>query len=245
LFAALVVAFAIPVHAESPTEPQKGWQFDVTPYLWGAGLDGTVALGDLVSGGVSASFSDLVSDLQMAGMATFEARHDRWGVLFDGIYVDLSATKPTPDQTVYGDADVDLSEQIYTGLITYRAYEGKHTTVDALVGARYVRVDTKLSLTGGAAAGRTASGAVAWWDWMAGARIIGHPSENWSILGYVDIGGGGSNLDWDAVFGASYAFNKTVSLPFGYRYLNIDYGEGIAVFDMAMAGPYVGVGFHW
>jgi hypothetical protein len=245
----IIVAFAVmvtmPARAESPMEPEKGWQFDIVPYIWASGFDATLAIGDVASGGVDASFSDLVSDLNMAAMGVFEARNDRWGVLFDGAYFDLSATKPTTNPTVFGDADVDFSGQIYTGLITYRAYQGKRTTVDALAGARYVRMDTALSLTGGVAAGRTASGTVSWWDWMAGARIIGHPGKNWSITGYVDIGGGGSNLDWDAVFGAAYAFNKTVYLPFGYRYLDIDYGQDIVVLNMAMGGPYVGVGFHW
>jgi hypothetical protein len=242
---ALVCAAADPVRAESPKEPEKGWQFTIAPYIWCAGFNGRIGVGDVASGGVDASFKDIVSDLEMAAMGAFEARKDRWGVLFDGLYFDLSDTLPTSDQVVYGDAEVDLSEQIYTGLITYRAYEGKHTTVDANFGARYVRMDTTLSLTGGAAAGRSASGTSSWWDWMAGTRIIGHPSKNWSIMGYLDIGGGGSDLTWDAVFGASYAFNKTVSLPFGYRYLAIDYSHNLITLDTAMAGPYVGVGFHF
>ena len=241
----IVCSVAVPVHAESPTEPQSGWQFDFTPYLWGAGLNGTVQFGRLPAGGVEASFSDLASMLSFAAAGTFEVRRNRVGFLVDAFYVSLSTTQPTPDQTVYGDAEVDLSEQLYTPLLTYRAYEGEHTTVDAVAGARYYRIDSTLILSGGVAPGRQASGEVSWWDWVAGTRIIGHPSKNWSIMGSLDIAGAGSDFTWEALFGADYAFNKTVSLPFGYRYLSIDYDRDKFAYDMAMGGLYVGVGFHW
>jgi hypothetical protein len=45
--------------------------------------------------------------------------------------------------------------------------------------------------------------------------------------------------------GGGYAFEKVVSLRFGYRYLRFDYESGSFVYDMAMAGPYLGVGFRF
>jgi hypothetical protein len=242
---ATVVAAAPPVLAAEATVPEsKGWEFDLVAYLWGAGLEGDVALGRLPAQGVEASFSDLWDYLNIGGMAAFEARKGNWGVLVDAIYIDLGDTVPTPDQ-LYGDADVSMSQQLYSGLITYRIYDGNKTMVDMGWGSRYYRIDAELELTSGVAQGRTVSGTVDWWDWLAGVRVVGHPSKRWSLMGYADIGGGGSQLTWEALVGADCAFNKTVSLAFGYRYLSIDYDKNSFLYDVAMQGPYLGLGFHF
>lgn len=243
---ATIVAAASPVMAAEPTvTASKGWEFDVVPYVWGAGISGDVGVGTLPAQGVEASFSDIWSNLNIAGMVAFEARKNHWGVLVDAIYVDLSQTVPTPNQVLYGQADVSMSQQLYSGLITYRIHDGDKVTVDLGWGPRYVRIDTDLELTSGALIGRTASATEDWWDWLAGVRVIGHPSKRWSLMGYADIGGGGAEMTWEAIAAADFAFNKTVSLAFGYRYLNTDYDQHSFVFNGAMQGPFLGVGFHF
>jgi hypothetical protein len=243
---AAVSAAAPPVRAaEATVKESKSWEFDIVPYVWGAGIEGSVGVGRLPAQGVEASFSDIWNNLDLAGMAAFEARKDHWGVLVDAVYVDLSDTVPTPDQIVYGSADVSLTEQLYSGLLTYRIHDGDKVSVDMGWGARYYRIDSKLELTSGIAAGRSASLTENWWDWLAGVRVIGHPSKRWSLMGYADIGGGGSELTWEGVVSADFAFNKTVSLAFGYRYLNVDYDQHSFLYDVAMQGPFLGVGFHF
>jgi len=233
------------VRAETPTVKSDGWEFQIVPYLWGAGVDGSVQIGQLPAGGVEASFSDILSNLHMAAMGAFEARKGNWGLFLDGIYVDLHDTVPTPYETVYGEVDAQLSEQLYTGLINYRLPGNDRVTVDMGWGARYYRIDTDLELTSGIAQGTSAGGTVAWWDYVAAVRVLGHPSKRWSVLGYADIGGGGSDLAWEAAVGAAYECTKVVSVDFGYRYLNFDYTHEKVRFDLAMAGLYFGVGFHF
>lgn len=233
------------IRAESTTEKSDGWEFQIVPYLWTAGIDGTIQIGQLPAGGVQASFADIWSNLQMAAMGTFEARKGNWGLVFDGIYVDLSDTVPTPDQTVYGEADVNLSEQFYTGLVNYRLPGSDKVTVDMGWGARYYRIDTDLELTSGVAQGTTAGGSVDWWDYVAAVHVVGHPSKRWVVMGHADIGGGGSDLAWEAVVGAAFSCTKVVSVDFGYRYFSVDYTHDKFQLDTAMAGPYFGVGFHF
>lgn len=230
--------------AEAAAQESKDWEFRIVPYIWGAGIQGDVGIGRLPAQGVEASFSDIWNNLEIAGMAAFEARKGRWGVLVDAIYIDLGDTVPTPDPA-YGNADVSMNQQLYSGLMTYRIYGAEKVTVDMGWGPRYVRIDSALELTSGVAQGRKVSGTEDWWDWLAGVRVIGHPGKRWSLMGYADIGGGGSELTWEAVVAASFAFNKTVSLPFGYRYLSIDYDQNSLLYDVAMEGPFLGVGFHW
>jgi hypothetical protein len=243
--ALLLGASVSTARAETPTEKPAGWEFQIVPYLWGAGIDGTIQVGKLPAGGVEASFEDILSNLHMAAMGAFEARKGNWGLFVDAVYVDLHDTLPTPDQVVYGEADVQLSEQLYTGLINYRLPGSDKVTVDMGWGARYYRIDTDLELTSGIAQGTTAGGKVDWWDWVAAVHVVGHPSKRWSVMGYADIGGGGSDLAWEAAVGAAFACTKVVSVDFGYRYLSIDYTHDKFQLDTAMAGPYFGVGFHF
>lgn len=231
--------------AETPTTNPDEWEFQIVPYLWGAGIDGTIQIGRLPAGGVEASFADILSNLHMAAMGAFEARKGNWGLFVDAVYVDLHDSLPTPDQTVYGFADVQLSEQLYTGLINYRLPGSDKVTVDMGWGARYYRIDTDLELTSGIAQGLTAGGKVDWWDWVAAVHVAGHPSKRWTVMGFADIGGGGSDLAWEAAAGAAFACTKVVSVDFGYRYLSIDYTHDKFQLDTAMAGPYFGVGFHF
>ena len=243
----LVGVSALPAHAAEQKTVQKldDAEFDIIPYLWGAGLDGTIGIGKLQDTGVQASFSDLVSNLHFAVMGTFKVHKGDWGAIIDAVYIDLHDTVPTPDQTLDGEVDVALGEQLYTGLITYRFYDAHKTTVDFCWGGRYTRIDTDLNLTSGAAQGRSASANVNWWDWLAGVNVVGHPSPRWSLNFYADLGGGGSQLTWEGIAGADFAFNKTVSMAFGYRYLAVDYEENKLLYNVAMAGPYLGLGFHF
>lgn len=243
---ATVFGLVAPAVAAEPTKTDaKSWEFKIVPYVWGAGIYGDLKVGSLPTQTIEASFSDIWNNLQIAGMLAFEARKDRWGLLTDAIYVDLSDSVPTPNQVVFGDADVSLTQQLYSALIAYRIHDAENVTVDLAWGARYFRIDSHLSLSSGAAAGRSVSGNEDWWDWLAGVRVIGHPSKRWSLMGYADIGGGGSQFTWEGIFAADFAFNKTVSLAFGYRYLSTDYASDPIVFDASMQGPFLGVGFRF
>jgi opacity protein-like surface antigen len=242
----LVVAalLAAPVWAQSTPQKQDTWRFDATPYLWFAGLDGDVKIGRLPTGGVEASFSDIASSLHFVAMGAFEGRKDRWGFLADAMYIDLSQSTSTPKGVAFGDVGASLTEQIYTGFASYRVLDG-NVAVDVFAGPRYVSLATDLDLTSGAAAGRAKSASVSWWDAVGGGRVLWRVHKGWSVMGFLDVGGGGSKLTWEALAGAGYEFNKLISVKFGYRYLSIDYDTTELVYDMAMAGPYAGVGFRF
>jgi len=232
---------AAPAPASSPTP--SGWRFEVVPYLWAAGLDGDVKVGRLPVAGVEASFSDVLDVLDFAFMTTFAGHKDRGGFLIDTIYMDLSDTAPTPDD-VYGDADVGLTQQMYSAAGTYRVTDGK-VPIDILGGLRYVDLAGDLELTSGIAAGRKVSGGESWWDGFVGASIRWEFAEHWAVVGYGDIGGGGSKLTWQALAGVDWTFSPHLSGKFGYRYLSIDYDQNDLLYDMATAGGYAGLGIRF
>ena len=89
----LVLAFTMIVHAQGPTteptdsatttspkpqdvDPDK-WQFQLTPYIWIAGVKGRAGIGNLVVD-VDAALTDDNVDLNFGFMGTFEARKNRF-----------------------------------------------------------------------------------------------------------------------------------------------------------------------
>lgn len=221
----------------------NGWRFEVVPYLWAAGLDGDVKVGRLPAAGVEATFSDLLDVLDLAFMSTFTGHKDRGGFIVDALYFDLSDTVPTPDD-LYGDADVGITERIYSAAGTYRLNDGK-APVELVGGLRYVDLSGDLELTSGVAAGRKVSGSENWWDAFVGATVRWKFAEHWALVGYGDIGGGGSKLTWQALAGVDWTFSPHLSGKFGYRYLSIDYDQNDLLYDTAMAGGYAGLGIRF
>jgi hypothetical protein len=240
--AAAAPAPAAATPAPSPTP--SGWRFEIVPYLWAAGLDGDVKVGRLPTAGVEATFSDLLNVLDFALMGSFVARRDRGGFFVDALYFDLSDSASTPND-VYGDADVGLTEQMYSAAGTYRVNDGGKVPVEILGGLRYVDISGDLELTSGIAAGRKVNGSVNWWDGFVGANIHWEFAEHWALVGYGDIGGGGSKLTWQALAGIDWTFSPHLSGKFGYRYMSIDYDETELLYDVAMAGGYAGLGIRF
>jgi hypothetical protein len=223
--------------AQSAAPQPGGWQFQLTPYLWLAGVSGRVGLGIGSGAPVDAKFSSLFSNLKMGLMADFEGRSGRWGFLFDGMYIKLGATSPL--ESPYVDATLDEEQQIYQLSGMYRV-NGGEVPVDLVLGAREFYLNTTLTLTGPVGLGKSVS--KSWVDAIVGARVLVPLSERLRLVGYGDVGTGGSNLAWQAITGLSYDFSKTISGKFGYRYLSIDYDTKGFLYDMAQAGFFLGVG---
>ena len=68
--------------------------------------------------------------------------------------------------------------------------------------------------------------------------------KGWSLVGYSDVGGFNVNsrLTWQWFVGVNYQFNKYLVVKAGYRYLYTDYDQDDYLYDMTVAGPYLGLG---
>lgn len=237
-----------PVPAAAQTAPHgDDWRFKLTPYFWATGLEGDVGIGRVPSVQVDASFSDIWNELDIGVMGMFEARKGRWGILFDGFYAELSPSAKTPGP-LFGEAKLDLVQQIYSLAGAYRVVDGP-ALLDVVAGLRYVYVKSDLELTPGLAAGRSASRREDWIDGFAGLRGEYFFTDRWSVLGYVDMGGGRSDLAWQALAGVNYQFSNTLDLQLGYRNLSIDYDRGSGgnrfLYDTDMSGPYLSLGIQF
>lgn len=231
-----------------------GWSFEITPYIWGAALDGTVSINDRPAQGlrVDEDFSDILKIIDFGLMGAFEARKGRWGVHADGIYFKISegGSFSGPAGLVAASAGATITQQVYSLAGSYRAVEGR-APVDVFGGLRYASVkwDVDLQVTAPPAVvgAHRFTETKSWTDPYVGARVQWPLAERWSLLGYADIGGFGvgSDLTWQAIAGVNYAFSPTLIGKAGVRFVYVDYDKSGFRYDMLNSGFYVGAGFRF
>jgi len=223
------------------------WQFEVTPYLWGAGMKGDVQAGNLPRTHVDMGFADILENLDFGIMGALEARKGRWGFLLDAIYMKVSDAGTASQGPLSVTADATFKQKMFAGAVAYRLSDGP-TLVDLIGGARYSKLRVKAvidaSLFG--LAGRTERIAnTSWTDGYVGVRLQTPIADRWTLVGYGDVGAGGSDSTWQAAVGAQYDYSKDVAIKFGYRYLSVDYDKSGFLYDMDSAGVYVGAGLRF
>lgn len=232
---------------------QTGWQFETTLYGWYAGMDGTIispgpagAEGDL-----EVDASDILDNLQMAFMGTLEARHDKWAIITDLVYLNMSddATTslklgPAPGRPVNATVDLDFTSWIVNAGISYDLAEGDWGRLGLIGGARYLSVDIEGDFNLGGPFSLNRSKSKDFWNGFVGLRGAILLSENWYLPYYADLGTGDSDLTWQLFAGIGYRFGWG-DIKAGYRYLAFEQdGDGI-VEDMAISGPAMGVVFRF
>ena len=241
LLGLLPLVVAPMLHAQASGENDQ-WQFEVTPYLFAAGLDGTVGVkGNDVD--IDASFDDLRENLDSAFMATFIAQKGKWIIAFDGIYTKLKVDETGP---AGGKTTIKMPEQIYQLSGAYRILDTSSYSLDLLGGVRYTRLDTDLDHTPAAGDPNPPISLSVYKDWtnaVVGARVLAPFAGNWSFMGYADVGAGDSDLTYLLMAGVNWHFTKALTAKFGYRHLYDDYEDtNVFKWDMTMYGPYLGLG---
>lgn len=225
------------------------WSYELTPYLWASRMDGDVKAGPLPEISVDMKFSDILENLDFGFMTEFEARNGRWGLLLDGIYMKVSDSAKASNPPLSAKADAEIEQTMLAGAVAYRAVEG-NVPLDVIGGLRYSWIDAEAridaSLFGQAGKVRR-SGDKSWADPYIGVRVAYPLGDKWTAVGYADVGGFGvgSDFTWQGSVGFEYAWSKSVSAKFGYRYLMVDYDDDGFRYDMANDGMYAGVGMRF
>jgi opacity protein-like surface antigen len=245
------------VRAQDDATSGEKWQFEITPYLFAAGLDGTVGVRG-VTANIDVSFSDLLKNIDSGFMGLFEARKGRWTFGLDAVYTKLKVDESRSWEGPLGNGNTaalnaTMTEEVYQPFVGYRVLN-ERTKVDLIGGARYTKLasELNLSITTGAAllpdGSRGVSGSKSWWDPVIGVRVLAPIADSWSLLGYADVGGGGggdTDFTYQLVAGVNWDFAKQYSAKFGYRYLYQDYAKGGVTWDVAMQGVYLGLGIRF
>lgn len=132
----------VPATTQPPAAKDDGWEFQLKPYGWLTGLDGTLSAGDL-STDVDISPTEVISHLNWAVFLQAEARRGRWGLMFDGFYAELSGGG-TPPHGLYSETNFTQSQAMVELALAYRVLEGQSGFVDIFAGARYINLEVDL-----------------------------------------------------------------------------------------------------
>ncbi|HEY7688807.1 MAG TPA: hypothetical protein VH835_08950 [Dongiaceae bacterium] len=235
---AVAALAAPPVRAEEPEE----WTFTVAPYVWFAGLEGDVAaIPGLPVASINASFGDIFEHLDPSLMLAGEVRNEQFGILFDIVYVHLSADGETPGPLFTG-VDADIRNFIGTLEGAYRVVATENLKIDLLGGIRVWTVDTELSLGAGVLPARVAESKETWADPLVGVRARVDFGSGFFVNAWGNVGGFGaaSDLTWDVYGGLGYEWNGWLSSIIGYRHLEVDYDHEGFLYDVSQSGPIIG-----
>jgi hypothetical protein len=257
IMCALVISgfyYAPPALAEDEYIDKDKWQFEITPYLFAAAMDGTATVRG-ISADIDMSFGDIWDRLDKAGMLYMTARKNDWVFALDAIYFKIQDEQSQSWQGPLGNTntarlDADMTQQVY-GLSFGRRVLDQKAKLDVMGVARYTQLDTNLNLaltTGSALlpdGSRAVSGKEDWWDAAIAARVATPIGQKWDLMAYADIGAGGSDLTYQILAGANWQFSKTFSMKLAYRYFYQDYESNNFKWDMTTAGPVVGLGIRF
>jgi hypothetical protein len=220
----------------------------ITPYLWGAGFDGTVGssgtsvgLGDRIE----ANTEDLTDNLRMGGVMLHGAwRNGRMVAFGDWTYADVKADSPTRFATLYSGVDVKIKGHVLEGYVGYELTGSRDTHVDVFAGARYYNLDLELGLREGTRPGVLVGSDRDWVDGVVGIRFDTLFATHWEAFASADVGGGGSDLSWQLFGGVGYRF-AWGSVLGGWRHLHVDIDKSDFRLDGALSGPFLGVSLQF
>ena len=226
----LVLAFTMGTMAEAQVEPETpttppsfhndSWHASISPYLWLAGMNGTIAVAGHEAS-VNQSFADIFSNLKIGVMGLTEVRRGQVGILTDLMYIWLGNEKAIPVEGLPGPLNLNnnLNTLTLTPELAYRLFAGKRGAVDLVVGIRYFHADAKIKATVSQVGQVSYSAADNWVDGIEGARFQVNFSRRVGAFFIGDAGGGGSRLTWQIATGIGYRLNNRWTSQFGYRRL--------------------------
>jgi hypothetical protein len=245
MIGALIILGFVGLSAAVPAEAQtaktsEGWTFQLMPYFWASGIKSDIQAPIGPERTIDLSFSDILESIHFGAMGSFEGRKGRWGFLFDGGYADIRKTVSVSGDVI-GDVEAKMPTSTVALVATGRVVQGK-MVLELLAGPRYNWSKTELTVTSGLAAGLQYSSTDSWWDAIAGARLFIPLAKSWMLYGYGDVGGGGSELTWQAKGAVAWRFSRVLSAEVGYRHFYFERVNNGVSNKQAKSGVYLGLG---
>ena len=239
--------------AYAQSNDRDKWSFQIAPYAWLAGQEGTAAtLPGLPPADVDVDFyDDAFGNINGALMVVGEARKGRLGVVMDVVYTDIEMEDPTPLGIFYSALTARTKSWMVSVAGLYRLVERDNRFLDLIGGLRYWSVDSELTLRGPlfpSLSERGISNSEDWFDPLIGLKgmsAIG--GSKFFVSGGFALGGfgTGSDLFWDASMNLGYQWTQGFSTTLGYRYLDVDYENKDFLYDVAQDGLTMGLSWRF
>lgn len=253
-----LLTLAYPAGAEPP--PPRDWDLALFGYLWMAGLeaDFETEFGDV---DVDESFSDIVQDLELGGMAALDVRYRRFVLFLDGIYTKVGDESSVAQGRVDGDVtiayvDAKLGFRLLDAAAPWpwteaAQPEAPRIAFDLLGGVRYWYARLEADGRFPNVPDRQLDESRDWVDPLVGARLaVGLlPTLNVSVIG--DVGGfdigNASELTWMVMPTLNWRPWRRWSFHAGYKHVKAERERPSTnrERDFELSGPVLGVGFHF
>lgn len=219
------------------------WRWSITPYVWGISANMDTSL-DIPEGGVEQRFSDIIDKLDFAAQIHLEGHKGRHGFLLDVTNLQLS------DRITRGplELDTDSSTTLVEGAMLF-GLAGEAAPTELMVGLRVLDVnfDIEIEGTGGLGFIREASMNSTPTDVLLGVRHLRPLSERWDLRLRADVASGGTDFSWSVSGMLGRSVGERGMLVFGYRYLDVDFGDQQDLVDpqLVINGPAIGYSFRF
>jgi len=210
----------------------EGWQLEIRPYIWLAGIHGTLRVRNTTAE-VGKSASSVLGMLDFAAAAQVEAIKGPWRIVFDENYVNLgtTGTGPLGNVTIKVEPTMNIFE--FGASYTAVALPNKRATAtdplppiftaEILGGGRYFHLSVRLepSRVAGVEGSRNLVGP------FIGNRFKVSPHKAVTLIGKYTVGGSGAGslFAWSAEGLVDLRVKKRLSLSGGYRVLAMNADE--------------------
>lgn len=230
--------------AQAPQGPD-GWQLEITPYAWLAGLEGDVTVNGQEAD-FEKSFSDIVDAVELGGSLLAIAQYDRiliWGQVD---YFSMSTDEmDVEDQPAGGTLDSKLLlGEVAVGYQLDGWMDGQ--TFDFLVGARTLHMENDLALKDGRAASRENDLVDPIFVMRPSIPVLPSKIDGLRFNPTLAVGAGGdADLVYEMMPQFQYEISDTIAARLGYRTVgykfkgdNNDENE----LNINLSGLFVGLG---
>ena len=234
-------ALAMGLLAGSPAwaqgkESADAWRFQLTPYVWMTGLDGSVRpFRGAPTVDVNKSFSDILENLDAAAFVNGTARKGSYVLQGDFSYAATSDKAALP-LGLSAHAKIRQTSLTMTGGHNWAL--SPESSFDLMAGFRLWQIRAEVNVPGVASAQSNTS----FVDPVVAARWRYDIAPRWSSLLYADMGGldVGSKFTWQVHASVNYQVKENIFVSVGYRHLSVDYRDNGKRLDFSQSGPIVG-----
>ena len=222
---------------------EEEWEFSVEAYFWLPDIDIKTGSGQ----NVEITLEDIIDNLDLTVMLAGAARKGKWTFAADIVWLDLDHSADEIVSPTLTLDNIDMQSFIFTPLVGYRVYDTGRHSVDLVAGARYLWLDTALTLDltlGPMPSDRIhdIDGSGSNWDAIAGVHGHYRLSDKWYVPYAISAGAGQS--DFNGQFHAAFAYEfEKFEAVIGWRYMTWDIGG--ALDELTINGPLVGARFRF
>jgi hypothetical protein len=205
--------FVVAALVALPAAAQEGWDWRVTPYVWGTGISGDVALGSL-GREVDVDFSEILHVLSGTALIHIEAANGDHALFGDLVWL---AVEPEDEiATIGGVAEAELDSTILE-----LGYSRDSDAIGFEVGLRYWDFDVEIdpALAAGIVRGDS------WADVFGGIRNTRQLGSRWTLTTRANLGAGGADLSIGLQVDFSRELERGNAIVAGLKILDVDYEQ--------------------